>query len=175
MFLCKAETAAIGVSFGYLNRLADGLGISPWRFFLPEVQFAALNMLEDDFVLEVRPFLKSLSAEQKAEVLKLCAAAPQVKPWTGRGRHSAHTEKATSNASKSFIGNQDSVTKCLTSATPCSSSAALLSKTAKLPQQRFAGLPPRLFCLWTRMHGRHKTDGPCSSACTKQSAVKPKT
>jgi len=84
-------------SLGLLERLATALEVSMWRFFLPAEQWDAMLAAEEPFALEVAPFLKSLSAEQRAYILKVLEAAPKQTPWTGRGRHSAPTNQATSS------------------------------------------------------------------------------
>ena len=83
--LCRVELGQMIPSVGYLERIAAALDTSPWRFFLPAEEFEARLALEDSFVLAVKPFLKSLSAQQKTYILKVLAAAP-VTPQDGRRR-----------------------------------------------------------------------------------------
>src|ERR1700682_4538437 len=111
--LCRVETDARGISLGYLNRIAASLDTSVWRFFLREVDFARLMLLEDDLVIVVLPFLRLLNAGQNAQILQTGEAAPQQKAWTGRGAHSERTERVTSNESKRFIANRASAIQCL--------------------------------------------------------------
>ena len=59
-------------------------------------QFEQRLVLDDPFVLEVQPYLKRLSGEQRAYILKVLAAAPTRNPHKGGRPRSESTGNPTS-------------------------------------------------------------------------------
>src|ERR1035441_8375042 len=61
-YLSRIESGQMTPSLGTLEKIAEALGIGLKRFFVPELNGEAL--LRDQFIQELRPFLRQLDWEQ---------------------------------------------------------------------------------------------------------------
>jgi transcriptional regulator with XRE-family HTH domain len=102
--LSRVETGEYAASIGWLEHACDRFGIGIKRLVSSDEDFAAMLALEDPFALEVLPFLKLLSAEQRAYILKVLDAAPKQKP-----RPFANIENRTSSGSRNSTAGRDSI------------------------------------------------------------------
>jgi transcriptional regulator with XRE-family HTH domain len=71
-YLSRIESGQMTPSLGTLEKISEPLGVSLNRFFVAETNGEAL--LEDPFLLELRPFLQQLDWEQWQSILKRLAA-----------------------------------------------------------------------------------------------------
>lgn len=60
-----------------LERIAERLGVGIGRFLMSDEEHERLLMMEDPFVMAVKLFMHDLSEADKAQVLKVLAAAPK--------------------------------------------------------------------------------------------------
>jgi transcriptional regulator with XRE-family HTH domain len=71
-YLSRIESGQMTPSLGTLEKISEPLGIGLKRFFVPELNGEAL--LRDQFIQELRPFLRQLDWEQWQSILKRLAA-----------------------------------------------------------------------------------------------------
>jgi transcriptional regulator with XRE-family HTH domain len=71
-YLSRIESGKMTPSIGTLEKISEALGIGMNRYFIPQSNGEAL--LEDPFILELRPFLRQLDWEQWQSILKRLVA-----------------------------------------------------------------------------------------------------
>lgn len=75
--LSRMENGQMLPSLEMAEQLCSSFEVGFSRFFGPDEQFEVMLMLEDEFVLAVKPYLKQLTEEQRQQVLKVLDAAPK--------------------------------------------------------------------------------------------------
>jgi len=71
-WLSRIESRKMTPSLGMLEKISEGLGVGLNRFFLS--QSSSATVLEDPFILELRPFLRKLDHDQWRSIAKRIAA-----------------------------------------------------------------------------------------------------
>jgi transcriptional regulator with XRE-family HTH domain len=71
-YLSRIEIGQLTPSLGTLEKISEALGIALNRFFLPLSN--PTTVLDDPFILELRPFLRQLDKDQRQSIAKCIAA-----------------------------------------------------------------------------------------------------
>ena len=113
-WLWKVEKGRQEPSIGAVERLCDYYGIGLQRFFGDWDTFQSMLALEDELVIEVLPYLKRLSIEQRKQILTVLEAAPKQDIHKGGRPRSADTGSQTLNVSKNSTAGKVSTMPCRT-------------------------------------------------------------
>jgi transcriptional regulator with XRE-family HTH domain len=146
--LSRLENNQIAPSLGYIERLAEVLGITLYALLGPDERFAAVLEEEDSFFTEVRSLVKSLNAEQKTLILRTLAAAPKVTKWR---KQYGLTESLILEEYRNSTDGKASTTKCRISTIQSSPSVPSPKKVEKSEPPLFSKLRQRHTCFWTHI------------------------
>lgn len=71
------ETGRLTPGLRKLEKIAERLDVGLARLFVTDEEHKHLMMMEDWFIMEIKPYVRELGKEDRAYILKVISAAPK--------------------------------------------------------------------------------------------------